>query len=70
VGDDTLAEADKSELLSNIKYLTEMAAKKEERNPSVVKSVLRSVSDGIGAAGPAVKALLPLIPVIAKFFGL
>jgi hypothetical protein len=70
VGDDTLAEADKSELLSNIKYLTEMAAKKEERNSSVVKSVLRSVSDGIGAAGPAVKALLPLIPVIAKFFGL
>ncbi|MHC2336914.1 hypothetical protein [Bradyrhizobium sp. USDA 4454] len=46
MSDDTLAEADKPELLANAKYLSEMAAKNEERNPSVLKSVLRSISCG------------------------
>jgi hypothetical protein len=68
--DDAVSQADKEELLSNVRYLTEMAAKKQdERSPSVIRSVLRSVSDGINAAGPAVKALISLIPVISKFFG-
>jgi hypothetical protein len=71
VGDDSLAEVDKAELLSNLKYLSETAAKnEEERAPSVLRSVLRSVADGINAAGPALKTLAPLISVITKFFGL
>lgn len=70
-GDDTLREPEKAELLSNVKFLSEMAAKSDaERNSSVVKSVLHSVSEGLSAAGPAVKSLLPLIPVLTKFFGL
>jgi hypothetical protein len=70
MSDETISEAAKAELLSNMKFLSEAAARKqEERSPSVIKSVLRSVSDGISAAAPAVKALLPLIPLIAKYFG-
>jgi hypothetical protein len=71
VKDDVLSETEKAELLSNVKYLSDAAAKKEEpRNQSVIKSVLKSVSDGLAAAGPAVKALVPLIPLILKYFGL
>ncbi len=71
MNDDILPQPDKAELLSNVKYLSEMAAKQQqERSPSVLKSVLRTVSEGIAIAGPAVKGLLPLITVIAKYFGL
>ncbi len=68
--DDTLEAAKRAELLSNVKYLGEMSANRNaDRNESVIKSVLRSVSDMIGTAGPAVKVLAPLIPLIATFFG-
>jgi hypothetical protein len=44
--DDMLEVSNKAELLSNVKYLSEMSAKgSEERNHGVIKSVLRSVSE-------------------------
>jgi len=71
MSDEVLSEKNKTELLSNVKYLSEAAAKgKDDRNSSVIKSVLRSVSDVLDVAGPAVRTLLPLVAVIAEFFGL